>query len=436
MARRKAVPPVARPTGKRLLLELGKDLLILLLTCSALFLAWQTPLFTQLRGWVTPPVPSVRPSAQQPEGALAPYALAARNSKGLYGAAYDKDGVARAFEQFSALLGEAFATAEEPQSMTRRQWQGLLESPGLYCAFQGVPPLPALSAWLGGDGRLEGQAQALLLAWDGGQVWLCWRDGNSYFRTRTQVAFSQHLEIILEEFSPNGAAYAYVLAQTDEAYASVDPDVLISMTVPQPQEYTVSIPDLTGSQEALAQLLSSLGFQSGVGSAYETAGGLTLNEGGDRLRIGETGTVVFHAGEETRYPTSTASLEEAAMAAWNLLNRAAAPWKGETDFVLTGAKAVEGGWSFTFHGRLSGVPLLVGQDGWCASFTVAQGRIQDFALFLRAYTPSGTETLLPSERLAAAAMNSPSLRDGGKRLTLCYTDTGTVTLTAGWVAEE
>lgn len=436
MARRKDVPPVARPTGRGLLVELGKDLLILLLTCSALFLAWQTPLATQLRSWVAPPVQTVGPEAQQPEGALTPYALTARNSRGLYGVAYDREAVLRAFEQFSPLLGEGFATAEAPGSITRRQWQELLNSPGVYCAFQGTPPIAALAAWLGDGGLTEGQAQALLLAWDGEQVWLCWRDGSQYYGARTQVAYQGRLDSVLGEFNPNGAAFARTLAQTDSAYASVDPDVLVSMTVPHPREYTASTPDLTGDQEVLGQLLTALGFQSGVGSAYETAGGLTLNEGGDRLRIGESGSLVFHAGEETRYPASTATLEDAAMAAWDLLNRATAPWKGETDFVLTGATAVEGGWTLTFHGRLGGIPLLMGQEGWCASFTVTRGRILDFTLTLRSYVPAETETLLPGERLAAAAMNSPSMRGQGKRLTLCYSDTGGSVLSAGWVAEE
>lgn len=436
MARRKAVPPVARPTGRRRLVELGKDLLILLLTCSALLLAWQTPLATQLRGWVTPPVQAAGPEAQQPEGALTPYALTARNSRGLYGTAYDKEGVARAFEQLSPLLEEGFATADAPSGITRRQWQDLLGAPGIYCAFQGKPPMAALSAWLGEGTLSQGQAQALLLAWDGSQVWLCWRDGNHYYRSRTQVAYQDHLETALGEFSPNGAAFAYVLAQTDEAYASVDPDVLVSMTVPQPREYLASAPDLTGDQEVLGRLLSALGFQSGVGSAYETAGGLALNEGGDRLRMSDTGTVVFHAGEESRYPAAVTSLEEAAMAAWNLLNRAAGPWKGEADFVLTGAEEVEEGWSFTFHSRLGGVPVQTSPEGWCASFTVAGGRILDFTLTLRIYTITEIETLLPSERLAAAAMNAPSMRGQGKRLTLCYSDTGAAALSAGWMAED
>ena len=39
MPRRKQSPPVAKPTGRRRLIEIGKDILIVALTCSALFRA-------------------------------------------------------------------------------------------------------------------------------------------------------------------------------------------------------------------------------------------------------------------------------------------------------------------------------------------------------------------------------------------------------------
>jgi len=433
---------VAKPTGRQRFLEICKDILIVGLTCSALLLAWQTPLVTQLRGWVSPPVQAVEPAARQPGEAVEPYGLAARNSMGLYVAVYDAGQVEQAFDQLSPLLGEGFATAGTPERTSRAQWQALLESPGVYCAFQGFPPLSVLSAWMGeGEGRFEGRSQALLLAWDGKQVWLCWRDGDSYYRALTQVSYTGHMDAVLEGFQPNGAAFAYALAQTDRAYEPIDPDVLIPMTVPQPQGYTVSAPDLVGDAEALEQLLAALGFQSGVGSAYEAGGGLTLNESGDRLRVSADGTVIFHAGEELRYPVSAQNggrltAEEAATAAWVLLNRAAAPWKGEaTAFVLTGAEEVRSGWTVTFHSRVEGIPLRMGTEGWTASVTVTDERITDFTLHLRGYTPTGESALLPSQRLAAAALGSETYRDSGKRLLLSYTDAGAA-LTAGWVAEE
>ena len=442
MPRRKEAPPVAKPTGRRRLIEIGKDILIAALTCSAVFLAWQTPLVTQLRGWVAAAPPAVEPVARQPKEAVEPYGIAARNTRGLYGAVYDALQVDRAFGELSPLLGEGFAAAGTPERTTRRQWQAYLEAPGIYCTFQGAPSLSVMSAWLGqGTGSLEGKACALLLAWDGTQVWLSWRDGNDYYRTSTQVHYEGHMDAVLEKFDPNGAAFAYVLAQTDRAYETIDPDVLVPMTAPQPQRYAVSAPDFVGDGEALEQLLTALGFQSGVGSAYEAAGGLAINESGDRLRVSADGGVIFHAGEEARYPVSTqtgrVTAEEAATAAWTLLNRAATPWKGEAlDFVLTGTEEGEEGWTVTFHSRLEGIPLQTGTEGWSASFTIADGRVTDFALTLRSYLPTGETALLPGQRLAAAALGAETYQDSGKRLILSYHDTGSSSLAAGWMAEE
>ena len=67
---------------------------------------------------------------------------------------------------------------------------------------------------------------------------------------------------------------------------------------------------------------------------------------------------------------------------------------------------------------------------------MANGRVETFALNLRLYTPGESYTLLPSERLASAAMNAQSLRGSGRRLTLCYSDVGAGTLSAGWIAQE
>lgn len=442
MARRKQPPPVAKPTGRQRLVELGKDLLIAFLTCSALFLAWQTPLFTQLRDWVAPVVQMPEPVARQPKEAVEPYGITARNSMGLYGAVYDTSQVDWAFEQLSPLLGEGFATAGVPERTTRRQWQRHLEAPGIYCVFQGAPPLNVLSQWLGEGGDLEGNAQAILLSWDGSLVWLCWRDGDSYFRSSTKVAYDGHMNVVLESFNPNGAAFAYTLAQNDRAYGAIDPDVLVPMTAPRPGSYAVTAPDLAGDTEALEKLLTALGFQSGVGSAYEAAGGLAINESGDRIRVGFSGTVSFHAaGEEPRYPVISLleqpSAEEAANAAWALLNRATVPWKeGTTAYVLTGMEETGSGWTVTFHSRLEGVPLRIGEEGWTASFTIGDGQVSDFTLTLRSYTATGETALFPGQRLAAAALGSDSHRDSGKRLTLCYNDMGGPSLTAGWVAEE
>lgn len=439
MARRNKVPQVPRPRGKGRLIELGKDVLIVALACSALFLAGQTPMVNELRGWMAEPVQTNQPQSRQPEEALEPYLLAVRNERGLYGVAYDEDLVGKAFQLTASLLGEGLATAGTAEKITEGRWRTLLEMPGIYCAFQGRPPLAALSAWLGGGPEtLAGGAQAALLAWDGSNVWLCWRDGGDYQAARTQVAWTGHLEDVLDEFNPNGAGFAYALAESDGTYAVLDPYVMVSMATPQPIVYSASSPDFVGDAEALDQLLGYLGFQSGGDSAYMTAEGLTISEGTGRLRVSQTGTVVYHAGEDGGYPVASTgsepTCEEAALAAWDLANQAMSGWKGEGALVLTGAEARAEGWVVSFHYRLDGLPVLVGGSGWAAQFLVKGNEITDFTLNLRSYSNSGATSVVPRELLAAAALGA--LDGQGGRLTLCYSDANAATVTAGWVAES
>lgn len=435
MSGRRNTPPVARPTGLRRVIELGKDLLIVALSCSAIFLAARTPIATHLRGWVAPEPPPA--ALTRTSRAVSPYAIAVRNDKGLYGVSYDQAPVERAFERFSPLLGEAFSAAQSPETATRAQWQALLESPGVCCTFQGQPPLAALSAWLGGAEDYPGEAHTLLLAWDGGQMWLAWRTGDSYFRARTSVAYQGHLADALEDFSPNGAAYAYTLSD-DDAYEALDPYVLISITAPQPHVYTASSPDLMADEAARSALLTALGFLSGTEGAYETADGLAVTENGDRLLVTPSGEVTFRAGDESRYPIAMErdlpSVYDAAQAALEVLDRAAVAWKGEGDFILTGATQTGRGWEVTFHVMLEGVPVLMSGEGWSARFLVEDGRISEFSFVLRTYTATETVTTLPTHRLSAAALRSLPSRGG--QLVLCYSDNRAATLTAGWMTGE
>ena len=432
MARRKT-PKVIRPKGLRRGVELLKDLLIVLLTCSAVFLAWQTPMANHLRGWVAPPPsPAAGPTVRSEE-ALTPYAIRVRNSLGSYAVSYDGPTLTRTFQRFSGLLGEALASDEIPERINTRQWQALLEAPGFYCALRGSLPLSVLPQWLGMESSISGEAESLVLSWDGSRVWLGWRGSGGFFRVRTRVDFAGDLSPLVESFSPNGGAFAYTLSE-DSAFEALDPYVLITPTAPQPKNFTAASPDLTGDAETLTKLLNALGFLSGADAAYETPGGLTVTENGDRLQVTSGGTITYRAGEELRFPVSGTSAGQGAQAAWELLCRVAEPFENTPAYILTGVETAENGWTVTFESRLEGIPVTTGASGWCARFTVDDRKITEFTLILRTYAPTGEVTPLPDHRLAAAALRSISGSDG--TLVLCYPDNLSSTLTAGWMTGE
>jgi len=414
--------------------ELLKDALIVLLSCSAVFLAARSALFRDFP--LLPSRPNVQGESRPTEEAVRPCQMAVRSQWGLYGVGYDAAQVGRGFDRFGSLLGEGLSTAREPEAISADRWQALLERPGVYCAFQGRPPLGVLCAWLGGSGcALSGEAEGLLLAWEGGSVRLAWRSGEEFWEAGTQVAWESHLQTAVEEFNPNGAAFVYMLKDTDSAYVRADPYVLVSPGAIQPQVYAAASPDLAADNEALSRLLSALGFQGGA--AYEVPDGLSINEGNDRLRVGRGGAVSYFGGEEGRFTVpaqgETPTAQEAAAAAWSLLNRAAAEWKGEEDLVLTAVTPTAEGWTVEFQYQLNATPALVGESGLAARFTVKGRQISGFTLTLRSYTATGETSVLPRERLAAAALNA--LPGAGDRLLLCYSDTGLDTVTAGWMAQ-
>lgn len=419
-----------RRRGRRWI-EWGKDVLIVLLLCSAVYLAGRTPVYSRIRNWIATQPQPVQSTVHLRRDEIQPCLICVRGPLGLFGVGYDADQTRRVFEEFSPLLGEALSTAGEAQTVGSVRWRSLLEMPGACFFFQGEPPFSVLSALLNdGEGQApSGGASQMLLAWDGETLWLGWREGAEWYCAPTQLSYEGSLEDLLADYNPNGAAYAYALAKEDRAYSALDPYAPVLLSTPSPQVYTAYSPDLVRDREALEELLDALSFRSGVGSAYETSGELALNEGGDRLRLGSDGSVFFRAGEETRYPVAgPLTAAQAALRSWELLDLAYAPWKGEdTQFSLAQVQETEGGWRVCFQTSLAGVPLRAGE--WTAVFTVTERGITEFSLRLTQLTAAGAYTLLPSPRLAAAAVRSLA---GDGQLTLGYTVSGGIAQ-AAWL---
>ena len=441
MAGRKRSLQVTRPTGRRRALELIKNLLILLLVCSAVYLLFRAGLVKNLPGFLSRQLETEQTGAaaeERPEEAVRPFRLAVRNSKGLFAVQYDAAQLGTAFDRVSSLLGEGLATAGERRDLSDRQWQSCLDRAGVYCDFRGELPLSVFTAWLGGVETASGETvREILLSWDGDQMTLGCRGAAGAWAYTTRVVYAGHLEPVLEEFSPNGAAFAYSLE--DPIYQSLDPYVLVDLTALSPIVYNAATPELTGNADTLTTLLGALGFQSKGGAAYTTSDGMAVSEGTDRLRVSRGGGVSFQAGTSaSRYPVASEgespTAAEAAQAAWNLLNQAVAPFVGESSYCLLGAEAAADGWTVTFGSRLAGAPVLMNGDDQVASFTVKGGHITGFTLSLRTYVNSGSTSSLLRERLAVAALGTDG--NGQSRLSLCYSDNGGESVSAGWFAEE
>lgn len=417
--------------------EAGKSLLILLLSLSALFLAGQVFLGVASPAGLLGGAPTSSPPAPEPPGGVGvarPVRMAVNNANGRYGVQYDDEAADALFDALGGLLGEALGSAREPVPTDRRAWESALQRRGVYYEFPGAVPLSLTAAWLGGGegaSQLSAESSRLLLAQgeDGVSVRLYYVDASdgSYYTCETVVLFLD----LPDSYVPNGAIFAF---QQPERYGALDPDTLLLSDPPAPPIYHAGDGPNLGDATVRDALLRSLGFFPQSNAVYPNADGWSVRDGSDTLRLTSSGTVVYHAGGgEPRYPVPRdASRAELVELTGELVWNAVAPYCGAGRVCLSGITQSKDSYTLTYSYILSGAEVRLGEDGWCARFTVYDGQITGYTLRLRRYSLSGERAVLLPEYQAMTAMEA--MGAGGRSLLLCYYDGGNGAAAPSWIA--
>lgn len=422
---------------KRRLIEWGKNILIALLTLSAIVLLSMTPLVRDsgLTALFHPRPAQTGSSADgAPSGPVLPARLAVCRDGGRFGLEYDAGRMEELFAAFVPLLGDALSEAGTPVPLTESEWRDCLRQRGAYFDFSGQVPLAALARWLGGgDCPLEGSARRLVLAaGEGDAVSLCWEDGEGggYFTCPTALSRSLHLDPAVEAVTPNGAYFAF---EDEGLSALLDPFTLITEGEPDAGLYTVTSPLSTAAgAEALVDALSFNSQNHAPGSTGEV-----YMDGTDRLVLRDGVTATYRAAQGGKYPVESAhgavSAAQAAEGARALAERAMAPLCGEARLYLLSVQPYgSGGWRVRFGYRLNGCAVWLYEDGWAAEFLVENGSITEFVLRLRHYAAQGEDALLLPIRKAAAML--PDLTRERRELVIQYRDGGGQSVSPGWEA--
>ena len=442
---------------KRRAIELLKDVLILLLTCSAIWLAAQTQLAAPLRGLLREENPQTLPGQSQGgnrvEGAL-PMAMAANLSGGSvpaersalsersegarYGICYDQAACQELFQKVAGPLSETLSSAGTPEQVSRRQWERALTNDlGVYMDFQGQVPMPVLVGWLSGEEtRLTATVRRLALtAWEGG-VDLYYRDegDGNYYRCRSEVADSFPLLEALSTLTDNGVFFAF----ESELYQEIDPDTLLLPGAPSPAVYAAANP-MSSGQGALRELVQDLGFSLNSTSFYSTDEQVARG-GDDSVRLSDRGTAQYQyegKGAGGLFPVlaqgNAGALFDSVETCRQLALTAMGARCGEARLYLEAVRERGTGLEIDFGYSLNGVPVLLDQ-GYAARFLVEGGQVVQFTIYLRSYTAGSGASLVLPPRQAAAALAARGLE--GEELLLTYTDSGGDTLTAGWSARD
>lgn len=426
---------------KRRVIETLKNLLIVALVCSAVWLVRESQMF-RVPGVLESPAHNQESGPQQSghSAAVLPLHMAVMSQGGCCGVQYNSHELSTMFNRMAPVLNEALSGAGNPEPITPEEWENLLISdPGVYFDFQGALPLQVLSGWLSGQENpvLTASARHLLLAVDEQErVMLAYRDEDSgqYFACPAQLVSKNHLNSAVAQVSPNGAVFA---CQAADYARMLAPYTIITPQTPQPREYVVTNPIPAGEEQRLTELLEALSFPLGITTIYETPEGRRARSGNDTLSVTNSGLVTYYSTpEEQRYPVTSAGGSSSVFAAVDSANRLVRNvldlWRGNAQVYLDRVELeAQGRWRLEFRYVLDGIPVQTGARGYAASVLVEQGYITQFELQLRSYTVLEQTTLVLPQKQAAAAM--AELGKAGGQLQLRYQDSAEL-VKAGWVA--
>lgn len=418
----------------RRLVEGLKSLLILLLTASALYLLYLSPL-VQSSGLSAlfqdnlAPAPGTAEAPAALTAAAIPARMAVGSELGLCGIQYDQNAADELFDLSGPLLGEALSAARSPVNVPYAHWKERLGGTCVYFDFTSPVPLSTLCAWLkeGGENtQLTHSARHILLAREeDGSLSLCVyaQEQDVFIRYDTGLDADLHLAPILNSVTPNGAFFAFEDGTLPSAVAD---HTLFTDEEYLPAVYTCAAPQLLSENALTTQLLTALSF-SGQNRAAVTEGVLYV-DGEDTLRFYGGGHVEYISSGSGKYPAG-GGLSGAVEAAWALAGQALTPLCGEARLYLMSALEEDGGYTVTFGYMLGGCVVELAEQGWAARFHVKDGSIRDFSFNARTYTDSGqTKLLLPADKAAAALS---ALTADERELVIRYQDDGQTAL-PGW----
>lgn len=439
-------------TNKSGVIELGKDVLIVLLICSALWLTAKGPLSGLFQEDSGQPLTGQSQGGDRAGGAI-PLAMVVNQPAGTdipgspvlpgggdgvrCGLQYDQDGCQELFQQIAGVLLETLSTASTPERISRAEWERALSGQlSVYMDFQADVPVSVLVGWLSGEEtQLDASIRRLVLAAGEDAVELYYRNeqDGSYYRCRSEMADPLSLENSLPALTANGAFYAF----EDESFSGLDPDTLLFHEMPDLNIYTASNP-VNGGQASLEEIVQDLGFSLSSTNFYPTDEQVA-RIGEDSIRLSDRGVLQYQAGDAGSSRLSVLrqgsagtlfdAVETCRQIAFSVLGSRC----GEARLYLAAVQETEGGWEVSFGYSLNGIPVQL-DGGPAATFLVEKEQIVQFTMRVRSYVSSGAVSSVLPPKQAAAALYAMELE--GEELVLCYGDNGTDALTAGWAARR
>lgn len=419
---------------KKRLRNLLQDLVLILLTASALFLLARMPMLrnirlsAQMQTLFSPPAAgAVEESA--PPAALYPSVSLMVTGDSMYGrcgrlcvAADDPE-----LQSVTPLFQEALGSALPANESADEAFRQALDGPGLCLEFTGGPlPLEAVACWLGEEAGAELAVGFMALTAgeeeDAASLYLL--DGEGRLLRYATALPASAVRSVCDRFTPNGACFSY-----EREGLTLPPYTVLTAETPVLPDVQAELP----AGYSVFNLLTALDFNAHTLSRYRESGGAVVVEESPRtLRISPDGLVSFTSRWESDSPLYRASgtgLREALSAAGRL-TAALTEGTGASPLHLREVKAVENGYTLQFRYEVDGVPVSFSDRSDALSVTFQNGAVTAFTYRCRAYAPGeeAPAAMLPAGMAQAIAASRP-----GSTLSVGYADDGSGLLPAQWL---
>lgn len=407
---------------------------IILLSLSAIFLLFQTPLFTGVFGRENTKKDSLAQSVSSADQSyFTPFALPLKMAfcNGSAHCAYNALTTdSTAFKNVSATLAEAIASVQNEQEISQDVFLDALSQSSVYLDFMSDLPTGMVTDLLGitADFFPDTVRRMILVPSGSESVALLAQSGERFVHYATNAQG----ETILQELSAisdNGFEFAGFLGKE---YAHLSPFTLLGETAPITTQLSANnvLPD----EEDILRLCA---MNPHTESRYtDSSGTRVVREGDVQLAIQPDGTVVYsenvHDGSvsfvlQTAKDASSRKelVYEAEQFAQSMLNGRI----GDAALFVSSVKEQDGVISVALDAHIGGVPIRL-SSGMHAVYMEIEGQaIRSFHIAFRSYMRADTTAVLLPAKQAAAIVKSSEHPE----IEAVYIDTGSDTVNPGWI---
>ena len=424
---------------KKKAVEWVKTALILLLTASALTLAWQTtlfsgfinaiPLFGSVAELMKGPAGMTEMNGAELKEAARPLSIAITNKAGgRHGVKYDIDARNATYDRTSSILGEALGSASTLTEVSEDEWREALSGPGVYFEYIKPVRLSVLDGWVGAHIPVDAEdvlLRRVCVAFGEDKSRLYYQDieRDLFFGADTASAAGKLQE--LENYGANDAVFAF---ETGIRAIARTPYMLI---LPGSDHPNVSAAAAGSAEELLKTVLIVLGHNEENYTTYYDNDVLVCVGTQFNIRINTNGRVLYRRtdelplSDEGQMSDISEIIEKARVIATDTIGETC----GEAEVFFESLEYGPGDSHAVFFGYyIAGGRMFLQEDNHAARIRFSSGKVSEIELIFRNFSFTGEYTrLLPEKQTLAAA--------GGEFL-LSYSDTGMETLQPSWVRAE